>query len=349
MAQPNVRTYYKLIQCLHHQTVSKHQQAGNWSKAFLDKNKQLIDFIRPAYPNQKITNKVKTITTNWTNQIINSLHTHYTEGIAELTAEIEKLQDNTAKETALTRAKRHFGKKLKLETIKSFNKICQNNSSEPSNIQTNENSRNQDTNARKHGYNTRLNATYVHPSNTNNPKEGTHKTHTRSSNKQKWKMDNITHKTLIMGDSNLKSIKKTVDDVKVESFPGAKFHNITNLVKEYPNAAYKPKNLIVNVGLNNYHNKTQPSKQQIDKMCTALKSKFPDTRIFIPQVNIPEDLPQFGIENLHSINEYLKTKLNHITVIPKLSQSKFTLAADGYHWTQFTGNQFLNHWLAHLN
>ena len=341
-------------------SIAADQQAGNWSKAFRIKNQQLSDFIRPAYPDQNIAEQIKTISKNWTNQVLDALHSHYTQRITQLTNELKHINDSVAIDIALARAKRNFGKKLKLETIKSFLEICKQNSDlAPTNDTNNTNNPDNDIqiqpdknrikqNARVYAYQTRSSTKYIHPQDTDTPKKGVHKVHRGT--KESWKMENISHKTLIVGDSNLKNVKQKIDDVKVESFPGARIEHITDLAKSYPHAAYKPDNVVVNVGLNNNLCDINTTKKFIDRMCTALKKKFPSSRVFIPQINFSEEqLPRTGIQNLNAINEYLKTKTDYITVIPKLSKHDFVLAGDGYHWTPSTGNKFLKHWLAYLN
>ena len=398
--QTNVRPFYKLIQCLHHESIATDQQKGNWSKAFRNKNRQLNEFIRPAYPNQTIDNQIKAINANWTNQIIDALHSHYKKSIDSLTSEIKKINapnKNDASEIALARAKRNFGKKLKLGTIKTYLQVCKsanstnndkptntdqstsrphspesreaqssvantrcidNNPESTPNVAQNMNSPQKkncsikQANApnREYRYNTRSSVKYRESICASNPnKKGKKKVHASSKDKlMTWRLEATTHPTLILGDSNLRNITRETNNIQIECFPGAKMKHITNLVQSYPNAAPKPENIIVSVGLNDHPNLFQTIKDSLDQLCNALTRKFPNSQIFIPCINAPENLPRNGTQKLNNLNESISKKSN-ITPIPKLCKEDFLLSGDNYHWTTYTGNKFLQHWLYHLN
>ena len=54
-----------------------------------------------------------------------------------------------------------------------------------------------------------------------------------------------------MGDSNLAKISATPSDkIQIESFPGARFRNITAILKKYEHPE-KPSKVILSVGINN--------------------------------------------------------------------------------------------------
>lgn len=385
-----VRTFYKLIQCIHHQTIAQNQIAGQWSKAFQVKNKQLNDFIKPAFPNENVINAVKQINANWTKQILETLHTHYEQSIRELKTHIARIDHNIcqqAMDAALSRAKRNFGKKLTLQTIKTYHQICRESVSQKSpndDTQISQNqtkqtsvplqtkSRGMQTPKSKHivrkldfttnetrtpeeqneqyAYYTRSSVKFKNQNANNNTQlSGINITHPGVKDKfASWNLNHISHPTLIVGDSNLKNIKTRTDNVEIQSFPGAKIMHITHLVKAYPNAAYKPKNIVVSVGLNDYPNKFSTSAKQLDQLCVALNQKFPKSRIHIAQINCPDNLPANGTQNIKQLNTYLLGKLN-VRVIPKLTKEHYTLASDNYHWTQITGSKILQHWLHSLN
>ena len=126
MSNPDqhVKTFYKLLQCLHHQEITIAQLNGNISKAFKIKTEQLNDFIKPAFPNTKTTNQIKEINSSWTKNILECLHLHYTESIQNLSNQLKTIGTETNIQTAidkaLTRAKKNFGKKLKQTTTEEF-------------------------------------------------------------------------------------------------------------------------------------------------------------------------------------------------------------------------------------
>ena len=131
-SNPHVRTSYKLLQCIHHQTITSAQINGNWSKAFKNKNRQLNDFIKPAFPTETVQNEIRSINLNWTLQILETLNTHYTDSAAKLKTEIQtipQIEKQDALEKAISRGKKNFGKKLRPTTIHQLKEMC--NSTQP--------------------------------------------------------------------------------------------------------------------------------------------------------------------------------------------------------------------------
>ena len=313
-SNPHVRTFYKLLQCIHHQNIINDQINGNWSKAFKNKNRQLNDFIKPVFPTEIVKNEIKSINLNWTLQILETLNTHYTDSATKLKMEIEAIPQNIKQdslEKAISRAKKNFGKKLKPDTIQKLNEMSK--SAQPKNkhtpqkqIKTNKspllptpispktqnlhqkpkqpllptpNSPNlqKKTPTPKTSKAPNIIPTYSEilksppppkpaktkvttktpvknpapqiqhltrsckkfksqTQQTNQTLPGKQTVHTPTKFKNKdWKMDSITHETLIIGDSNLKHITSLKDNIQIESYPGAKINHITNIITKYPN------------------------------------------------------------------------------------------------------------------
>ena len=83
-------------------------------------------------------------------------------------------------------------------------------------------------------------------------------------------------------------------------------------------------------------------------MIDKINTKFPHSKVMIPQINVPPNLPKDGSNKLSEYNYFL-SKQTKIEIIPKIQKEHFRLQSDGYHWTRDTANKLYNHWLDHLN
>ena len=411
----HVKTYYKLIQCIHHEAITADQLDGKLSKAFINKNNQLNNFVKPAFPNSKLEKEIESINLNWTFQILASLNGHYIEAISNLETEIGNIPKEVSQESidkALARAKKNFGKKLKASTIAKFKEKTKppqtietptpgrsyaqavqspppspkrslketnmeilspprpsNNPTPPrqSNIntthsnpgpsrQSNVNSKSSSTSMRKttknptYKYATRSSAKIIpEKRQTNQPTIGKKTVHPNTKDKKiAWHLNPITHETLIIGDSNLKSINAIPNNTQIEAYPGAKINHIEHIIGKYPHYAPKPKQVIVNIGLNDHTNLPRTTKVSFDQMIRTLTSKFSTSNIYMPAVNIPPELNRSCSRNLKELNGFLASQ-NNIKPIPVLPNKDFQLGTDGYHWTRNTANKFIQHWISHLN
>ena len=430
MADSNqyVKTFYKLLQCIHHLNIAEDQLKGNLSKAFKTKYEQLNDFIKPAFPNNKTQNVIEDINRTWTTNTLKALQNHYTDGIATLTNTIHKIDNKqllqSAIERALVRARKNFGRKLKHDTLIKFRETCETlqnykadsqetthkptqdipNNTAPNtttrhtpNTQSSNNTNDQtpnqtattnDTTKHKTAKSTRIPVaqkpnTQQHTKQTNkeneqqnptrkqyktrakthqeniskrtntSPPKGTKTKHPQTYFKSDWKLEPSSHETLVIGDSNLRYIteRNIPTNVRVECYPGARIQHMTDLASKYPNNAQKPKQIVLNIGLNdNRNNPKTTTKPALRQMIKTLQTKFPDSKLFIPEIIIPPKIERVHAytKNLQILNEALKeSKLN---LIPKLNESQVLFETrDRYHWTPDTTNRCFNHWLNHLN
>ena len=73
----------------------------------------------------------------------------------------------------------------------------------------------------------------------------------RTQFKSAWKWPVIAEDTVITGDSNLNRVTSSpLKDIQIECYPGAHFQNLTNMLKAQHKYRKIPKNIIVNVGIN---------------------------------------------------------------------------------------------------
>ena len=163
-----------------------------------------------------------------------------------------------------------------------------------------------------------------------------------------WSLDTISRDTLILGDSNLRIMsEEPPNDVQVEAYPGAKVHNVKTLFEKYPNYAPKPSNIVLNIGLNDHPNKPGNTRVQLRGMTRVLRKKFPNSKIYIQEINAPQNLKLNGTQNLETFNNFLPNI--NLEVIPKLNDTDFELNSDNYHWNKPTAKKYLNRWMEHLN
>lgn len=122
----HVRLFYKLIQLLHHLTYFT--ENGSPPKAFARKLKHLDSFVKPAYSGPEILSTLKKINQNWFNKTNEALRDYYHKSIDLIKNQIKSLKLDPSdllelQEQAIKRATKNFGKKLNLNTIRSFKAI----------------------------------------------------------------------------------------------------------------------------------------------------------------------------------------------------------------------------------
>ena len=119
------------------------------------------------------------------------------------------------------------------------------------------------------------------------------------------------------------------------------------MFERYPNYAPKPSNIVLNIGLNDHPNQPANTRVQLRGMTRVLRKKFPNSNVYIQEINAPQNLPLKGTSNLENFNNFLPNI--NLEVIPKLNDTDFELSPDNYHWTKPTAKKYLDHWMDHLN
>ena len=92
------------------------------------------------------------------------------------------------------------------------------------------------------------------------------------------------------------------------------------------------------------------------KIAQSAMTMFPNSKIFIPQINISPFLSKTQTSNLEAFNKYiveLSNEHQEIQIISKMPQEKFKTDENGkfpgIHWQPETANDMICHWLSHLN
>lgn len=153
----------------------------------------------------------------------------------------------------------------------------------------------------------------------------------------------------VLGDSNLSRIPTFRDPrVQVDSFPGATFHHIREVLKVMePNPTTEK--LVLSFGLNNCLRKqvnstTWKQLQQLLKTCEVV---FPNAEVFVPIISYSDRLDR---EQQHLLKTLNLTIMNKCSYLPDISRLRFkTDPRDPVHWTKETASEILDHWLDQLN
>ena len=123
---------FKILQCVHHLANIGLPQEGIKAKAFLKKEKELNNFVKPAqdHPNSDFRGCFQKLTRNYILHTLESLRNHYWARQEILVIEIQNLgiSDSDlqiAKEIALKWGRKNFRSKLRTETITKFHQTVQ--------------------------------------------------------------------------------------------------------------------------------------------------------------------------------------------------------------------------------
>ena len=168
-----------------------------------------------------------------------------------------------------------------------------------------------------------------------------------------WAFPEVKKDIIFFGDSNLSRVTCSPNpNVQIDSYPGAQIRHIKKLVDEYK-GTQSPKHMIVSIGINNRANNPKSTLiTELRKMVSSLKNKFPHSKIYIPEINIPSRILKLHQDNLKALNHALRNLNKDINIIPPLADSKFHISPTdntGIHWTNATANEFIKHCIMHLN
>jgi len=153
----------------------------------------------------------------------------------------------------------------------------------------------------------------------------------------------------VLGDSNLSRIPTFRDPrLQVDSFPGATFHHIREVLKNMePNPTTEK--LVLSFGLNNCLRKqvTSTTWKQLQQLLKTCEVVFPNAEVFVPIISYSDCLDR---EQQHLIKTLNLTIMNKCSYLPDISRLRFkTDPRDPVHWTKETASEILNFWLDQLN
>ena len=183
----------------------------------------------------------------------------------------------------------------------------------------------------------------------NQGQRSTHKPYMHLSTNKKfneWKLT-LKEKHVIIGDSNLGRIPTfDIQDLQIDSFPGAKLQHAANLI-EKATVGTKVEKIVLAFGLNNRTQRLRISAmRECARVSQVTQEKLPDAQVWIPLINIPQSLPEGEKIFLDELNNYIE---ENYSFIPLLPEEQFQVERDGLHWTAETARNMLEHWTRYLN
>lgn len=166
--------------------------------------------------------------------------------------------------------------------------------------------------------------------------------------KGEWILNAKATPILVIGDSNIARITKVNNpDVSLESYPGAKFYNITQMLDR----AYDQfidvsgiQQVVFSVGINNRDIKPATAIDNFRRLRKAANRLFPAAEIWFCEINYSAKLKTLEKDTLDRINQAIRNSntTNHIRRLP----AQIQVVRDNIHWTEECANQLLAHWLS---
>lgn len=138
-----------------------------------------------------------------------------------------------------------------------------------------------------------------------------------------WRL-NPSRPILIIGDSNISKLPSISDDrIQVDCYLGANLNHAKHLLRHNtPTSRAGPK-IILSFGLNNgRHCNSTLIKKELHGMLEAAKVTFPQAEIFIPIINLSDDLPGIIKNNIKELNFLIKETGQQV---PRLERQHFLM------------------------
>jgi hypothetical protein len=163
-----------------------------------------------------------------------------------------------------------------------------------------------------------------------------------------WNLPPLTEKTVFIGDSNLANFKNCPANTQILSFSGANIDNIRSLVTNYKHTTFQPEQIFFSVGINNRNqNPTSSSIPSAKALISKTKNVFPKSSISLASINFSDHLNKIEKSNLTTLNNSFTT-IKNCSIISPLPKHDFFTLSDNIHWTPYTTDSILKHWVLHL-
>lgn len=153
---------------------------------------------------------------------------------------------------------------------------------------------------------------------------------------------------LFIGDSNLARFPDyNIEALQVDSFPGAKIDNITNILEKL-SPHKEVQKLVVSVGINNCMNGHKPltMEKNYSSMVKQAKRAFPHAEVFISIIQTSVKTSKSVQILADEANKFLRKTFRVLEGIP---EAQFQLQQDKVHWTAETAENIFNSWVSQLN
>lgn len=170
-------------------------------------------------------------------------------------------------------------------------------------------------------------------------------------NKKAWQLPAINKTVLIIGDSNLSSVRQirqaAATSCQIISYPGAKYKELYDILRKVTEPQTQVKHLILSIGINNRaQNALSTANKDIRSLIFQAMEKFPKAKVYYPEIG--NHLP--NLKEMSNLRDFHKTWSSYpsITILPSITPIR-TTAPDGIHWTWDTAKLLVDSWLDHLN
>lgn len=164
--------------------------------------------------------------------------------------------------------------------------------------------------------------------------------------KEHWKIKPATTtQVVVLGDSNLRLVKKIPEKWEVHCYPGAKFYHITSLVKSI-NKSDALKHVIVQAGINHRSQFSEDYMGQLDEMVKALNDM--DVKVSATGVSMSKNYrPEIEYANIIDLNLDLKFRFDYIEALPEVDIVTAPGDKYGTHHTQATVDKVIGSMVTH--
>ena len=127
----------------------------------------------------------------------------------------------------------------------------------------------------------------------------------RTQYKSSWKWPIIAEDTIVIGGANVNRVTSSpLKDIQIECYPGTHFQNLTSMLKAQNKYKKIPKNIIVNVGINDRNSRADAAAtKNLTTMANKIATKYPSSDIYFTQINYSDKLTTMEKTNLDAINK----------------------------------------------
>lgn len=149
---------------------------------------------------------------------------------------------------------------------------------------------------------------------------------------------------VFIGDSNLGRIPPhTHIDVQIDSYPGANFSHITQILDKSPINPHT-QIVVLSLGFNNREQGGKRAAAQFDALLTKATERYPQASIYFPGIHFSRYLSRSQQDTLRYIN-------NHFSdCTPNILYGTYPIhfTSDNLHWTPESATEIFNIWMEQL-
>lgn len=176
--------------------------------------------------------------------------------------------------------------------------------------------------------------------------------HVHGGNKYDWLIEPKDEtKTIVIGDSNLKSISTIPEDWEIHSLPGAHLNHVVGAVARL-DTILQPVNVVIHVGINHRTNVDSMMNDNLTDLMNEVELNSAVARIFFAGTSTAKTLPDHEARNVHIFNEKLKDFIGEANYIPPIDTDDVDTDEYDYygiHYTTKTADLIIRNIENHVN